>query len=381
MKRILLCTASLALAAPAFAGPNMSGPAYTPDLLPPVSNAGECYARVKVPAQYETYAEPVMTTEAHTRPHVAQAKLASRQEQVMVKEPSVRFVVRQPSYRTVTEQVLTRPSYDKLSVTPPQYQTVTETVQTSAPRLVWKKGNPGELQRQGYVIHSTADAGSYGQGYSSTTHYGQQGGAACGAMCEIWCLVEEPGETQAFSRTVMTSPGEVRRTRVPAVYQNISKQVVSDPGGVSEVPVPAEYRTITVEDVVEPAREALIEEPAKWATVTSKRLIAEERYEWRRVLCADGTGSIPQPSYEPSYSQPSYPVAPAYTTPSYAQPVAEPSYLQQYEGGKYCGDTGCASSSHSGAGHSGYYVDDSVVQGSSAYGYETGRHMKKRHRR
>ena len=358
LRSTLLAAAALGLAAPAMAGnPGHGGPAYTPDLVPPVSNPGECYARVKVPAQYETITDTMVVKEAHTKPHVFQPKLQSRQEQVMVKEPSVRYQVRQPTYRTVSEQVLTRPSYDKLSVTPPSFSTVTETIQTSAPRLVWKKGNPGELARQGYVIHSTADGGAYGQGYSSTTHFGQSGGEKCGAMCEIWCLVEEPGETASVTKKVMTNPGGVRRTRVPAVYQTISKQVVADPGGVSEIPVPAEYRTITVEDVVEPGREALVEVPAEYGQVTRKQLVADERYEWRRVLCEPGTGTIAQPSYGTSshsmsgHSTQSY-SAPAYSAPApaYQAPAPRTGYygVDTYESGKLCRDDDCGGSGHSG---------------------------------
>ncbi len=407
-RALLMAGASLAFAAPAMAG-GPGYPAYTPDLVPPSSNPGECYARVQVPAQYETVNETVITKEAHTKMHVAQPQLRSRQEQVMVKEPSVRFKVRQPSYRSVSEQVLTRPSYEKLSVSPPSFQTVTETIQTSAPRLVWKKGNPGELARQGYTIHSTADSGYRGQGYASTQSYGALGGEKCGAMCEIWCLVEEPGETKSVTRQVMSNPGSVQRTRVPAVYQTVVKQVVADPGGVEEIPVPGEYRSITVQDIVSPGREALIEVPAEYGTVQTKRLIADERYEWRRVLCKPGTQGYSAPATSHStttYSAPSY-TAPTYTAPSTAQGTtySQPSYSSStgstgyvatdtatsYESGQVCRDPNCPDSypaggsygtSHSGRYSGGSYSGESY---SSSDAYEAGRassrHWRKRSRR
>ena len=392
-RTLLLAGATLAMLAPVSA--QAGNPGYAPDMLPPVSNAGECYARVKVPAQYETYREPFVTREAHTKVHVEQPQLRSRQEQIMVKEPSVRFAVRQPSYKSVSEQVLTRPSYDKLSVTPPSFQTVTETIQTSAPRLVWKKGNPGELARQGYVIHSTADAGYQGQGYSSTASFGSAGGERCGAMCEIWCLVEEPGESRSVTRQVMSSPGGVQRTRVPAVYQTVVKQVVADPGGVEEIPVPAEYRSITVQDLVSPGREALIEVPEEYGTVESKRLVSEERYEWRRVLCQPGTQGYvaPQTHSAPTYTQPSY-SAPSYTqpAPSYTQPSTgyyPADSVTSYESGQVCRDDSCATPLGHGTSHAygsadGYGEDTAVyTDGYSGYetGRATGRHWRKRWRR
>ncbi len=284
--------ASVAFASHAFASSGGSYTGYTPDLLPPNPSSGKCYARVEVPAQYSTTSEQVVVEEAVTRVDITQAVLAPRQEKVLIKEASTRFKVRQPSYKSVTERVMTRPAYDKLSVSPPQFKTITETVQTSAPRLVWKRGNPGRLRAQGYTIHSTADAGVGGRGYSSTTQFGQIGGTQCGDTCEIWCLVEAPGETTKYNRRVLASPGRVNRTTVPARYQTIHKQVVSDPGGVQEVPVPAQYRTITVEDLVTPGGETSTVIPPKYGDVAKKVLVSPSRYEWREVICKPGTGSI-----------------------------------------------------------------------------------------
>jgi len=156
----------------AIAGGTGTYPSYTPDLLPANPTTGECYARIEIPAQFVTGSERVVVEEGYSQLNVQQPQLASRQERVMVKEASVRYRVRQPSFRSVTEQMLVRPAYDKLSVSTPQFSTVTQQVKTSSPRLVWKRGNPGKLAAQGYTIHSTADAGRYGQGYSSTIKQG-----------------------------------------------------------------------------------------------------------------------------------------------------------------------------------------------------------------
>lgn len=290
IKAATIMVSGTALAPLAMAG-GQSYPGYTPDLLPPSSNAGECYARIEVPAQFSTHSESIMVEEGYSKVEVHQPKLAQRQENVLVKEASIRYQVRQPTYRSVTEQMMVRPAYDKLSVSAPQFSTVTETIQTSAPRLVWKKGNPGVLAAQGYTIHSTANGGSgYGQGSGSTSQF--RGATECGATCEIWCLVEEPGEQVQYNRKVMTSPGQVQRHSVPAKYKTIHKQVVSDPGGVQEIPVPAEYRAVTVEDIVDPGGEHVTNVPPQYAEVATKHLISPSRYEWRRVLCAPGTGSI-----------------------------------------------------------------------------------------
>jgi len=273
------------------------GTASFPSALPPVSNPGECYTQVRIPAQYSTGSETVVTADGFTNLEVTEAQFQRRTENVMTKEPSTRFVVRQPSYRSVSERILTRPGHDRLSVTAPQFSTVTETLQTGAPHLVWKRGNPGELQRQGYVIHSTADgrlrapagSGAYqGGSYANT----QSGGDSCGPGCEIWCLVEEPGSTVTTSRRALTAPPRITRTPVAPQYQTITKQVISDPGGVQEIPVPAEYTSVMVEDLVRPAEALEVAVPPVMGQVATKNLVSPERYEWRRVLCQPGTGSI-----------------------------------------------------------------------------------------
>ncbi|WP_298918033.1 hypothetical protein [uncultured Algimonas sp.] len=305
---ILLIGAAFLAPLPVLAGVAPLPPAYVPDLEPPNPVVGECYARVEIPASYAETSHKVLTREGHQRLSVQQPRLESRAERIMTKEPSVHYVVRQPSYATVTETVMTRPGYEKLAVTEPEFRTVTETLQQSPPRLVWKRGHPAELRAQGYIIHSTADAGVGGRGYASTTDYGRTGGQRCGAACEIWCLVEEPGDSVTVSRQVMARPGEVRRIPVPPAFETITKQVVTDPGGVEKVPVPAEYRDIHVQALTHPGATSTIDVPAEYGHVQGRRLVSEARYEWRRVVCKPGmtrshvTPPVQYRQHHPRYS-------------------------------------------------------------------------------
>lgn len=287
--RLLLLGVSMAPTA--WAGqPPAQMPTWEPDLVPSGAIVGECYARVQIPAQYSTRTESVLVEEGYSRVEISQPQLASRQEQVMTKEASVRYVVRQPRYKTISERIMVRPAYDKLSVSPPQFRTVTETIQTLAARLIWKRGNPGRLQAQGYRVHSTADDRVRNYSGGRRSQFTSQFPAThCGATCEIWCLVEEPGESISFNRKVMTSPGQVRRLPVPAKYTSVSKQVVAEPGSVREIPIPAEYRSITVEGVVNHGSERMVNIPAKYGRVDKRTLVHSKRYEWRRVVCRPGT--------------------------------------------------------------------------------------------
>lgn len=291
-----LLLASVSYAPSAFAGgagasqPNV----YEPSLLPSNPKTGECYARVRIAPQYASGFETVLVEDGYSTLEVTQPILSASQKQIETKEASVRYEVRQPRYKTVSERVLVRPAYDKLSVTPPEFTTVTETIQTSGPRRVWKLGNPGALIAKGYTIINQADGGHNGQGYRSTVEYGA---TRCGAGCEIWCLVEEPGESVSYNRRVLSAPAQVRRVPVSAKYQTVTKQIVADPGGVREIPVPAQYTSIRVEDIVDFGREHRVDVSEKYGEIEKRTLIATERYEWRRVVCDPAKGRVSSSSY------------------------------------------------------------------------------------
>jgi hypothetical protein len=387
LKSAMVLLAGTAMAPIALAG-NQGYAPHAPELVPHASNPGECYARVKVPAEYSTSTEQIMVEEGYSTVDVSQPSLAPRQENVMIKEASVRYRVRQPSYRSVTEQMMIRPAYDKLTVSAPQFSTVTETIQTSAPRLIWKRGNPGKLAAQGYTIHSTANAGSYSQGHSGAPAE-FRGATECGATCEIWCLVEEPGEQVQYNRKVMTSPGQVQRQTVPAQYRTITKQVVSDPGGVEEIPVPAEYRSVTVEDIVDPGGERVVNVPPKFAEVATKHLVSPERYEWRRVLCAPGTGSI-KPSASYGTAQPGMAAQTTYSSAPIAGAgvvTGSDGYMAgsggQSHGGQSYGGYSYESSSGTlpGTGYYGGYGDAHSSQGSDHYSGSNHHYKSKRKRK
>ncbi len=293
-----------------------------PSLVPSNPEAGECYARVKVPARFESRSQNVMVQEGYTEYQVQQPHISSRAQEVMVKEPSTEYRVRQPRYTTVTEQMMIRPAYEKLKVSPPEFHTVTETVQVSGSRLIWKKGNPGQLAAEGYTIHSTADGGPGGHGYSSTTQYGsaQNNATHCGQTCEIWCLVEEPGQSVSFNRKALARPSMVHRIPVEAKYQSITKQMLADPGGVDEIPIPAKYQTVMVEDVMPAHASSTHEVPAVYNDVAVNVAVEDERWEWRRVVCETGTHpGTTSSSYSSGYSSgtPSYSGS-TYSTDSYS---------------------------------------------------------------
>ena len=219
------------------------------------------------------------------------------------------------------------------------------------------------------------------------TQYGQTGGATnCGSTCEIWCLVEEPGESVSFRRKVVASPARVQRRTVPARFQNVTKQVVADPGGVREIPVAAQFRSVTVEEIVSPGGERQVTVPPKYGKVAKKQLVSAERYEWRQVACRNGTAPVARtmtprvttvtpthitsaPSYSSGYSTPSYNTGSSYgMAPTVNQMLSSGSRAVCIEG-KDCTDvlrSHGTSSYNSGSSYGG-----STYSSGSSYGGST----------
>ncbi|VAV95218.1 hypothetical protein MNBD_ALPHA06-1983 [hydrothermal vent metagenome] len=251
----ILAGLSLTTTAVADVGPGSNFPFDAP----PQGKVGECFARVMVPAQYETVTEQVVVDEGGNRIQVTAPQFAPQTQQYTVRENGVRYEVRQPTYRTVSEQVMVRPAYETLHVVPGEYRTVTEQVQISAPRLAWK---PGASLASRTGIRATK------------THQG-----------EVYCLVEEPGETKSVSKRVQVRAEQVRAVMVPPVYQNITREVMVDPGGVREIPIPAKYANLTIQQLVQPAGQVSTAIAPRMGSVTRRVQTSGESFRWVKVLC------------------------------------------------------------------------------------------------
>jgi len=226
---------------------------------PPDGEVGECFARVLVPAQYRTYTEQIVVDEGGSRITVSAPKFGSTHQQYVMRDASVRYEVRQPVYKRVSQQVMVRPGYKTLRVIPGEYRNVSEQVQISPPRLTWKPG-ASLASKAGVKLTQT-----------------RQG--------EVYCLVEEPGETQTVSKQVQIRADRVEAVDVPPVYRTISREVLVDPGGVREIQIPAQYGSYGIQQLVQPARQISQPMAPQMRSITRKQQISEERFDWVKVLC------------------------------------------------------------------------------------------------
>lgn len=229
-------------------------------LFPPNPKAGECYARVLIPAQYRTVSEELLTQDAAERIEIIPARYETVEETVLVKEASTQLEVVPAVYGEVEERVLVKPASTKIVEVPAEYETVTERVIDKPAHTAWKKG-PAAVQTSNVLSEATTDTG------------------------EIMCLIEVPATYKTVQKRVLVSPARTDEIAIPAEYKTVTKTVVKQPATTREITVPAQYDTVTVTKLLSPAKENRVAIPAAYETVSRNEKVSAESMEWRRVMC------------------------------------------------------------------------------------------------
>lgn len=224
------------------------------DLPPQPTEYGKCYAKCKIPDQYESVDLQVLTKEASTKTVTKPAVYETVTEQVLVKEASRKLIPVPAEYETITEQVLIKEGATKVTQTPPKYKTVTEKVLVTAAYGKW-------VRKLKYPT-------------------------CVGNDCYVLCWEEQPAKYKSVSKRILVSGGDSRTTEIPAQYKTVTKRVLRTPATVREVEVPAQYKTITKKVVSVPASSEEVVIPAEYRTVTEKKLMRQGGYtRWTEVLC------------------------------------------------------------------------------------------------
>jgi len=227
----------------------------------PRAHPGECFARMKVAAQYDMVPRQIAVAAPYQRAKLTQAQFGSETKEVLVKDAHIRYVVTQPKFAVKHEQVIIKPAHDRLEVVPARFSYIAETVQVSEPRLVWKRG----------------------VGLSGVSRQDPRTG-------DTWCLVEEAGETRSVQKRMVSQPEQVRRVPIAAQTVSVSRQVLVQQGGIKQIDVPAEYRDFTVQRMIAPASSGSYNVPEEVDTIMTKTLRTSERFEWVEVLCDTNSG-------------------------------------------------------------------------------------------
>ncbi len=277
-------------------------------VLPANAKPGECYAKVMVPAEYNTEAEKVVIRDASNKIEVIPAKYETTETRVAVKEAAKKLIAVPATFETVKEQIEIEPAQmvwrtavdakakiaDPRLVTlvsalgvaddakpgqcfseflkPAEYKTETqkllskeasETIAINDPQYKWEEERvmikeassklvevPAEFQEvQEQVLESPAyTTWKVGKGPNQRVD---------NATGEIMCLVE-----------------------VPAKYRTVTKRVLKTPASTQTVEIPAQYDTVRVSKLAEPAKQQNNNTEAEYQTIEKRIKVSDAKISW-----------------------------------------------------------------------------------------------------
>jgi hypothetical protein len=280
-------------------------------LLPTNARAGECYAKVMVPAEYKTVQEKVVVAEASEKIEVIPAKYEWTEVRVPVQQES-----------------------EKLVAVPATFETVKEKVEIEPARTVWRMG-PGDKARiadDQFVLSAQAmglpKTDKPGQCYNEFFEPAQYKTEAVKLLKTAasekiittepefeWVeekvlvkeasekIVEVPAKYDVITEKVLESPayttwkpgrglnekvdhatGEIMcLVEIPAKYKTIEKRILKSPVTIKKVEIPAEYETVRVKKLAKPATEKREAIPAEYQSVEKRVKVSDAKLSWAQA--------------------------------------------------------------------------------------------------
>jgi hypothetical protein len=275
----------------------------------PAAKPGQCYAKVMVPAVYET-----------------------KEEKVLVREAAEKIDTIPAKYEWVEQNVTVAPAQSKLVPVPAVYEEVSEQVEVSPSQRQWLTGmdkkalpvSPALLSaaKAGGVRIDEAEPGMCFREYYQPAQYKTEMKdvlvkdaaeevetiPASYEVVEEKVLVKEaskkiievPATYETLTEQVLVEPaktvwkkgggviekidnttGEVMcLVEVPAKYKTIEKQVVKTPATTREEEIPAVYKTVKVKKLVTPAQEKRTPIPAEHQQVALRVKVSDASFSW-----------------------------------------------------------------------------------------------------
>ena len=258
---------------------------------------GACLSEYFVPAQFKNEEVRVLKTASYDKIEVEPAAYEWAEEKVLVKEATKKVVEVPAEFETVTEKVLVAPA-----------------------TTVWKAGR-GPVQR---IDNSTGEIMCLVEVPAKYKTVKRKVIKTAATTKEV----EIPAEYAVQRVRKLVKPAQERRIKVEPTYETLSKRVkvadqkffwhpawedkpaagkqtgntlclretaakmetvkqrkVKTPASIKEVEIPAEYKMVKVRKLVSAPTKKRIEIPAVVESVPKKVKVAEERREWRSVLC------------------------------------------------------------------------------------------------
>ena len=285
-----------------------TGAAAGAGLLPPNARAGECYAKVMVPAVYKTVEEKVVVADASEKIEVIPAKYEWTEVRVPVTPESEKLVAVPAKFETVEEKVEVEAAHTEWRMGPgakakaASGKTVTAALALGLP----KTANPGQCFNEFYqpAQYKTETekllkkAASQEISTSEPEFEWVEEKVLVKEASEK--LVEVPAKYDVITEKVLESPayttwkagrglnekvdnatGEIMcLVEVPAKYKTIEKRILKTPVTIKKVEIPAEYKTVKVKKLVKPAQEQRAAVEAEYQTVEKRVKVSDAKLSW-----------------------------------------------------------------------------------------------------
>lgn len=278
------------------------------DILP-TAKAGQCFAKVLVPAVYKTVEEKVVVQEAGHKIDIIPAKYEIVNDRVMIKEASKKVVEVPAVYKNVSEKILIEPSQKiwrkrinrKSKLAPADW--VNAAIASGVPKDATLGSCYEEVFRPAaYEIVDEKvlqrQAGKRIDVIPANYKWVEKKVLVKEESVKIMDVpsVYETREDKILERAAYTtwkkgrgpiervnnSTGEIMcLIEVPAKYKTVKKQVLVSPATTKKITVPAEYKTVRVRKLVTPTQEKVIEIPAKYQIVKKRVKKHAEIVTWR----------------------------------------------------------------------------------------------------
>lgn len=297
-----------------------TGAAAGAGLLPPNARAGECYAKVMVPAEYKTVDEKVLVADASQKIEVIPAKYEWTEVSVPVQQESEKLIAVPARFETIEEKVEIEPAYTEwrlglgTKAKTAGGQVVTAALALGLPKIA----NPGQCFNEFYqparfetkTEKLLKKAASENITTSEPEFEWVEEKVLVKEASEQ--LVEVPAEYDVVTEKVLESPayttwktgrglnekvdnatGEIMcLVEVPAKYKTLEKQVLKTPVTIKKIEIPAEYKTVKVRKLVKPAQEQRAAIEAEYQTVEKRKRVSDAKLSWEPEGAAgDGTAT------------------------------------------------------------------------------------------
>jgi hypothetical protein len=281
-------------------------------LVPPNAKAGECYAKVVIPAKYKTLEEKVLIQEASEKISIIPAKYQWSEEKVEVTPQSKKLVTIPAHYKKVIQNIEVKPTArswhtslkrDSAPVskeilvaakikgvdfknstpgncfreyyTPEKYKTISEEIVVKEARTE-NKITPAKYE----MIEKTIEvkpASKKTITIPATYEYKEDK-----ILVEKAKTVWKKGINPAQKLNGAT--GEIMcLVKIPAKYKIIKKKVVKTPASTKVVEVPAITQTIKIKKLISDASSKTIIIPAVTQTIEKKVLDKKSEFSWTKV--------------------------------------------------------------------------------------------------